>query len=136
MALNDAGLVTGFSDNASNDPHAFVWTRAGGIRDLGTLGGIGSYAIGIDAAGQVAGYSVVAGTEFHYHAFRWTAAGGMRDLATLGGSESFSSPSASLARLSASTICPATCSGAFPGMPRAAWSTSAAWAAPVPGRWL
>jgi probable HAF family extracellular repeat protein len=54
--------------------------------DLGTLGGATSVALGINAAGHVAGIS---GTEGGAdRAFVWTADGGMRDLGTLGGANS------------------------------------------------
>jgi probable HAF family extracellular repeat protein len=55
------------------------------IEDLGTLGGSTSVATAINAAGQVAGFSTVAGG--HRHAFRW-AQGVLQDLGTLGGSDS------------------------------------------------
>jgi probable HAF family extracellular repeat protein len=67
--------------NSSN--HAFLWTAARGMRDLGTLGGSSSSAAAINDAGQVVGTSTTAGNQ--QHAFLWTAAGGMRDLGTLGG---------------------------------------------------
>jgi probable HAF family extracellular repeat protein len=45
---------------------------AGGMRDLGTLGGIGSRATAINASGQVIGESDTA--DGASHAFSWTAA--------------------------------------------------------------
>ncbi len=36
---NDAGQVVGVSSMANGDNHAFLWTAAGGMVDLGTLGG-------------------------------------------------------------------------------------------------
>jgi probable HAF family extracellular repeat protein len=69
--------------------HAFRWTQAGGMVDLGTLGGTSAYAYALSADG-----SVVAGNSYltdnsAYRAFRWTQAGGMVDLGTLGGTNSF-----------------------------------------------
>jgi len=67
--------------------HAFLWTPATGLQDLGVLpGGDQSVAIAISANEQVVvGEATVSG---FWHAFRWTAATGMVDLGTLGGPES------------------------------------------------
>jgi probable HAF family extracellular repeat protein len=66
---------------------AFRWTAAGGMQDLGTLGGSGSEAYGVSADGAVVvGWAENAAGQCR--AFRWTASGGMQDLGTLGGSVS------------------------------------------------
>jgi probable HAF family extracellular repeat protein len=67
--------------------HAFRWTPATGLQDLGVLpGGDQSIAIAISADEKVVvGEAQVSGL---WHAFRWTAATGMADLGTLGGAES------------------------------------------------
>lgn len=64
MAINDAGQVAGSAQLPNGYSHAFVWTD-GAIRDLGTLG-LASFAYGIDASGDVVGYSYVNGAQ---HAF-------------------------------------------------------------------
>ena len=67
--------------------HAFRWTLAGGLQDLGVGDGTQSYATAISADGQV----VVGETLDAFglnRAFRWTASTGMQDLGTLGGPES------------------------------------------------
>jgi probable HAF family extracellular repeat protein len=70
----------GYSLTAENTAqHAFSWTAAGGMVDLGTLGGTQSSAAGVNANGQVVGSSDLAG-DTEQHVFSWTAAGGMVDL--------------------------------------------------------
>lgn len=67
--------------------HAFLWTPATGLHDLGVLpGGDQSIATAISADKKVVvGEATVNG---FWHAFRWTAATGMVDLGTLGGPQS------------------------------------------------
>src|SRR5207249_8104303 len=66
--------------------HAFFWTPAGGMIDLGTLGGPDSMANGISTSGQVVGWSHISPNINNApHAFSWTQAGGMVDLGVLGG---------------------------------------------------
>jgi probable HAF family extracellular repeat protein len=62
--------------------HAFIWSAATGMQDLGSLGGT-SYALGINASGTVVGYYISVETEVR--PFVWTQSGGMQDIGTLGG---------------------------------------------------
>ena len=55
------------------------------MKDLGTLGGLYSFANAV-SNGQVVGQAYTAAG--HAHAFSWTQAGGMKDLGTLGGPNS------------------------------------------------
>lgn len=81
------GLLTFASFAAAQDSHAFLWTKATHMQDLGTLGGSQSFAYGINSSGEVVGCSDVAG-DLQRHAFKWTQAGGMQDLGTLTGYDS------------------------------------------------
>jgi probable HAF family extracellular repeat protein len=57
------------------------------IQNLGTLGGSPSSGRAVNGAGQVAGFSYVAGSATEFHAFRYSG-GAMVDLGTLGGTSS------------------------------------------------
>src|SRR4051794_26605548 len=66
-AINGTGQVTGWADTnyENKNHHAFLWTpttpngNSGLIKDPGTLGGDRSVGFGINALGQVTGYSSV-----------------------------------------------------------------------------
>jgi probable HAF family extracellular repeat protein len=81
-AINARDQITGVSAD-----HAFLWTEAGGMKDLGTLGGDGSSGIDINARGEVTGNASIA--DGATHAFLWAPSAGMVDLGTLGGRKSF-----------------------------------------------
>jgi probable HAF family extracellular repeat protein len=96
--INNAGQVTGNSylgDTSAEPTHAFRYDGtpgSGGVmRDLGTLGGTNSYGVGVNDAGQVAGFSEITGSVAR-HAFLYTgtpgAGGVIHDLGTLGGMQS------------------------------------------------
>jgi probable HAF family extracellular repeat protein len=87
FGINDIGAVVGYCTNGSEAQRPFLWTPAGGLRNIGTLGGDVANASAINNAGSVVGYSELAGDAI-YHAFLWTRATGMQDLGTLGGSDS------------------------------------------------
>ena len=78
------GQVVGCGRHRRRTLHAFSWTQAGGMVDLGTLGRL---AVAGQRRQQRAGGGLCrtrAGGGVQ-HAFSWTPAGGMVDLGTLGG---------------------------------------------------
>jgi probable HAF family extracellular repeat protein len=75
--VNDEGAVVGLAETSTGQPHAFLWTAADGMRDLGALGAAPSIALGINNRTEVVGGSG--------HAFLWTDRAGIVDLGTLGG---------------------------------------------------
>jgi probable HAF family extracellular repeat protein len=97
--INSEGLVVGDAETSVVDPnsppflqnHAFLW-RKGAMRDLGTLGGIYSFAKAIDSERRVVGGAQTNEPEpllgQQYRPFLWEK-GVMRDLGTLGGSLAF-----------------------------------------------
>lgn len=95
--LNAAGQAAGQADlpldvTQAMGPglthHAFSWSSAGGLVDLGTLGGRQSGAAALNGAGQVVGVSdTVTGDDPEPHAFLWSS-GALHDLGTLGGTSS------------------------------------------------
>jgi len=98
--INNNGDVVGCSDTQTLEgypctglvagQHAFLWTKSGGMKDLGTLsGGNVSGALGINDSAAVVGYSNIKGQPAtNFVAFLWTATGGMVNLGMLSGGAS------------------------------------------------
>jgi probable HAF family extracellular repeat protein len=80
--INNQGQVVGLSDlHGDTSFHAFLWARATGMQDLGTLpGDANSFAIGLNDEGDVTGSSLDA--MFNLRAYLWHK-GTMTDLNTL-----------------------------------------------------
>jgi probable HAF family extracellular repeat protein len=78
--LNDVGQIAGLSTNGAGAEHAFVWSAAGGMLDLGVLPGASeSSAVAINNRGVVTGTSD--GVPLTPpRAFRWSPATGMESL--------------------------------------------------------
>jgi probable HAF family extracellular repeat protein len=67
--INEAGIIVGEASNTANRTHAVSWTN-GAIRDLGTLGGNESRALGVSNRGQIVGSSSTASND-RTVAFLW-----------------------------------------------------------------
>lgn len=103
--VTDGGTVVGYSDAAGDVQHAFRWTQAAGMVDLGTGGGGDSptsRALGVSADGSV----IVGDSHFEDGFFavtkaaRWTAAG----IQSLGQVQPFGSSTASAVTADGSVI--------------------------------
>jgi probable HAF family extracellular repeat protein len=85
LGINKSGQVVGAAYTSSGDLHAFLWSKEGGMQDLGVLpGGMSSEALAINNLGQVSGWSYATSAQI-MHAFLWNPGTGMQDLGTLGG---------------------------------------------------
>ena len=80
--INSVGQIVGGSGHPhGSDTHAFLWTKKGGMKDLGFLpGGDYSVATAINDAGQVVGTSNSANG---MHGFVWTSVSGLTQLTSL-----------------------------------------------------
>lgn len=83
-AINRHGMVVGFASQSGDDPdaprlRAFVWTRADGLRDLGTLyrEHTTALALGVNDSGQIVGTSCPPSGSCHAFIYE---NGKMRDL--------------------------------------------------------
>mgnify|MGYP002346956449 CR=1 FL=1 len=85
QAINDHGVVVGWSEASDGYRKAFVYGNSG-MQSLGTLaGGRNSYAYDINNSGQIVGWSDMA--NYNEHAVLYSG-GSLKDLGTLGGSRS------------------------------------------------
>ena len=87
--VHDNGFVVGSTPVPSSSSHAYRWTQAGGMQDLGVLGDDSnlSGAYGVNSLGNVVGWSQT-DVWMENRGFYWTPTGGMQELATLGGTVS------------------------------------------------
>ena len=65
--MNESAVVTGTSLTASGEQHAFVWTAARGMVDLGTgpAGFRCAWVVGISFGGDIVGYTAQEGPSVH-----------------------------------------------------------------------
>jgi probable HAF family extracellular repeat protein len=107
--LNEKGVLVGLNATAADDPfdpncffdchldHAFEW-KNGGTTDLGALQyGLGSFALGVNGRGMVAGLSENGQFDpdtglWEGRAVVWSKSGKIKDLGTLGGTQSVAGP--------------------------------------------
>ncbi len=75
--INDAGLAAGVYYSLTGEQRAFIWTRAGGLVDIGH-----GVARAVGPSGHVVGASV--GSD-RVAPFSWTKAGGLVEVPNLGG---------------------------------------------------
>jgi probable HAF family extracellular repeat protein len=83
--LNQLGHVTGYAQMRGPFTQGFVW-RGSSLELLNTLGGDSSWGASINDAGQIAGFSGLAGNSAQ-HATIWTGSA-LQDLGTLSGAGS------------------------------------------------
>jgi probable HAF family extracellular repeat protein len=93
--VNNLGQVAGTSQVVNSFSalviHAFLWTKSGGMQDLGTLPDLyddpnfSSWANGVNDLGLVVGGSWF--DPINNHAFAWSHTGGMQDLGTAPGTQ-------------------------------------------------
>jgi probable HAF family extracellular repeat protein len=88
-SINDRGEVVGTMTTTEDGPnssqtssfsrHAFIWSASIGLRDLRSLGVMGSYTVAtaINALGQVTGFG---SSNSPQHAFRWSEESGVIEL--------------------------------------------------------
>jgi probable HAF family extracellular repeat protein len=84
QAINDLGQVAGVAYfTNSGEQHVFLWSQAGGFKDLGWLGGYVLAVNDITENGLVVGEARLANGDSH--AFQSRNGGTIKDLGTLGG---------------------------------------------------
>ena len=86
--INNRGQVAGNSTAPDSSTHAFLWSLASGIEDIGLFPGAAlpgfTNATGLNDKGMVVGWG--SDENRNGHAFAWTRKTGVVDLGTLGGS--------------------------------------------------
>ena len=87
--INDKSQVVGSSDKKDGTWTAFLYSRADGIQELGTLGGPSSHGMALNNAGAVVGFADTPNGD--WHAFLYQRGEPLKDLGTLGGKVSAAS---------------------------------------------
>lgn len=85
--INAQGDVVGASTTADHNTHAFLWTAAHGIHDLGVIGGDSSYAYAVNDRRQIAGQTdTIPNATTKRYACLWQPDGSIKSLGSLPGS--------------------------------------------------
>ena len=66
-AINDAGTIVGFGTTASGETHGFVWTEAGGLVEMPSLGRLEN----VDAASRTGAFTGFTIDKKSLHAVLW-----------------------------------------------------------------
>ena len=85
LDVNRHGMAVGRAEVEPYMHHAFIWTQAGGMVDIGPATGI-SMASAVNDSGKVVGTAEIPGAL--HRGFVWTQAGGRVPLGTFGGQHS------------------------------------------------
>ena len=80
-AINEGGQIAGQSDTTT-DNGPFLWSRTGGMQNLGSLGWSQGSAYALNASAEVVGYSFVCACQ--EVAFVWSSATGMENISLSG----------------------------------------------------
>jgi probable HAF family extracellular repeat protein len=84
-AISETGEVVGISGTAAGTEEAFLWTRAGGMRSLGTLRVVpNSFATAVNTHRRIAGTAFSEDRALELPVL-WRRESGLRRLPTLGG---------------------------------------------------
>ena len=76
-SMNESGTIVGVAKTAGGYDRAFVWSKAGGIQDIGTFGGIHAGAHDVNNFGVIVGYRQDADLSSHF----WMHDGAFHELA-------------------------------------------------------
>jgi len=87
-SINEAGEVTGYCEDKTNDWQPFVWSPTSGMRAIPTLGGTQTFPSRISENGQVIGSAGLKNPRDGRHAFLYSSGKGTQDLGALGSRES------------------------------------------------
>lgn len=126
--INNLGQIIGTIDRG--DPpfviKAFIW-KSGEFKELPTLAGLDTWAVGINQVGQVIGGSRITVTSGYppWHAFFWEGGDALTDIGTFGGGYSSATAINNLGQVTGSAYaCPTDCPFPFvweKGMTGPAW---------------